>query len=114
MYSLELLVRSKTVSRRRFRKALQRLAREGADVPILDVQRASGDVTARAVTVLHALDEELERGSDEELGLDEVLARLAAERAPLTTVRFRTLVEEVAGRSLRGWFREQVPVKGEY
>ncbi|MDH3684578.1 MAG: hypothetical protein OEP95_00045 [Myxococcales bacterium] len=114
LYSLELLVRSKTVSRRRYRKALQRLAREGADVPILDVQRASGDVTARAVTVLHALDQELERGSDEELGLDEVLVRIAAKRAPLTTVRFRELVEEVAGRSLRGWFREQVPVKGEY
>ncbi|MGI9433205.1 MAG: hypothetical protein ACR2PQ_13370 [Myxococcota bacterium] len=114
LYSLELLVRSRTVSRRRFRKALQRLAREGADVPILDVKHASGDVTARAVTVLHALDQELERGSDEELGLDEVLVRLSAERAPLTTARFREVVEEVAGRSLRSWFREQVPVKGEY
>ena len=114
LYSLELLVRSKTVSRRRYRKALQRLAREGADVPILDVERASGDVTARAVTVLHALDQELERGSDEELGLDEVVARLAAERARVTTASFRGVVEDVAGRSLRSFFREQVPVKGEY
>jgi hypothetical protein len=114
LYSLELLVRSKTVSRRRFRNALQRLAREGADVPILDVKHSSGDVTARAVTVLHALDEELQRGSDGELGLDEVVARLAAERAPVTTPGFRALVEDVAGRSLRSFFRDQVPAKGGY
>lgn len=114
LYSLELLVRSKTVSRRRFRKALLRLAREGADVPILDVEHASGDVTARAVTVLHALDEELERGSDETLGLDEVVARLASERARVTTASFRKVAEEVAGRSLRTFFREHVPVKGDY
>jgi len=91
-----------------------RLAREGADVPILDVEHASGDVTARAVTVLHALDEELERGSDETLGLDEVVARLASERARVTTASFRKVAEEVAGRSLRTFFREHVPVKGDY
>ena len=114
LYSLELLVRSKTVSRRRYRKALQRLAREGADVPILDVEHASGAVTARAVTVLHTLGEELERGSDGELGLDEVVARLAADHARVTTSSFRGVVEALAGRSLRRFFREHVPVKGDY
>jgi len=108
------LVRSKTVSRRRYRKALQRLAREGADVPILDVEHASGAVTARAVTVLHTLGEELERGSDGELGLDEVVARLAADHARVTTSSFRGVVEALAGRSLRRFFREHVPVKGDY
>jgi len=83
-------------------------------VPILDVERASGDVTARAVTVLHALGKELERGSDEEIGLDEVVARLAADRARVTTSSFRGVVEELAGRSLRSFFREHVPVKGDY
>jgi len=109
-YSLELLVRSKTVSKARHRKALARLAARGAGVNALDVDAAVGPVAARAVTALHALDEELRRGSGGALSLDDVVRRLAAERGEVTTDRFRRVADEVAGRSLGAFFRARIPL----
>lgn len=109
-YSLELLVRSKTFSKSRYRKALAGLAERGAGASVLDVERAVGPVTARAVGVLHALDAELRRGSEGALSLDDVMRRLARERGAITSERFRKVVDEVAGRSLGAFFRANVPL----
>lgn len=110
LYSLELLVRSKTIGKARYRRALERFARRGAGVAALDVEVATGPVAARAVTALHALERELRAGSGGAIGLDHVVARLAGERGEITTERFRRLVDEVAGRSLGGFFRANVPL----
>jgi hypothetical protein len=113
LYSLELLARSKTIGRVRYRKALRRFAERGAGVVALDVDPAVGPVAARAVSALHALDGELRTATQERVTLDQVVARLAAERGELTTERFRQLVDEVAGRSLGAFFRAQIPLKAQ-
>jgi hypothetical protein len=111
LYSLELLVRSRTVSKARYRKALRGFAERGAGVEALDVHAAVGPVAARAASVLDALDAELRRGSEERLSLDDVVRRLALERGAVTTERFRQVVDEVAGRSLGAFFRARVPLR---
>ena len=110
LYSLELLARSKTLSKARYRKALARLAAHGAGVTALDVDAAVGPITARAAAALHELDLELRRGSEEKLSLDDVVRRLAAERGAVTTERFRSVVDAVAGRSLGAFFRAHIPL----
>jgi hypothetical protein len=110
LYSLELLVRSKTLSKARHRKALALLAKRGTGVTALDVDAAVGPVAARAATALHELDLELRRGSEGRLSLDDVVRRLAAERGAITTEGFRRTVDEVAGRSLGAFFRSRIPL----
>jgi hypothetical protein len=107
-YSLELLRRSRSVSRSRYEKALRRLAARGRGAP-LEVERADGPNTARAVTVLHALDDELRRVSEGAVSLDAVTAHLAGGRQEVTTERLQALCEELAGRDLGAFFRAQIP-----
>jgi len=109
LYSLELLVRSKTVSRRRYAKALRRMEERGRTVSRLAERISGGAFTARAVVVLHEIDEEIEAATDGESSLDEVVRRLSAERGVVTSERFRRLAEEVAGRQLSGLARRGVP-----
>jgi hypothetical protein len=106
-YSLELLVRSRSVSRRRHQKALRRLAERGRAAPALEVDSASGDVTAGAVTVLRDLDLEIEAATDGAADLDDVLARLTRWREPVTTELLRRAAIEVAGTELTGFFRSR-------
>ncbi len=106
-YGLELLVRSKTVSRSRHTRALAKLAREGRDARSLTGGESNGHVTARAVTVLGALDREISEASDGARSLDDVVRLLAQEGEPLSTEGLRVAAEEVAGASLEGFFRRQ-------
>jgi hypothetical protein len=110
LYSLELLARSKTISKKRYHKALDALAKRGVGIAALDVDAATGATTARAAAELHALDRELRRGSDERITLDDVVRRLAEERGTITTDRFRAVVDDVAGRSLGAFFRARIPL----
>ena len=109
LYSLELLRRSRSVSRRRYQKALGRIEERGQNSADLRAHRASGDVTARAVAVLHDLDKRLEADSSGEVSLDDVVARLAVERGKLTNERFQSLVAAVAGRDYASFFRTHLP-----
>jgi hypothetical protein len=109
LYSLELLRRSKTLSRSRYERSLARLAERGSRAPTLEVPKASGDVTARAVTVLHALDAEIRLVSNNAANLDGVVARLAEERKPVDAQRLRELAETVAGASLERFFARTAP-----
>jgi hypothetical protein len=110
LYSLELLVRSKTISKKRYHKALEALAARGAAVTALDVPSATGTTTARAAAELHALDLELRQGSEDRVALDDVVRHLASERGAVTTERFRAVVDHVAGRSLGAFFRARLPL----
>lgn len=55
-YALELLRRSRGISKRRYQKAHRRLDEKGRKVSKLQVEHASGAVTARAVAVMRRLD----------------------------------------------------------
>lgn len=109
LYSLEVLVRSKTVSRRRYAKALRRMEERGRTVSRLAGQDSSGASTARAVVVLDEIDEEIEAATDGESSLDEVVRRLCEERGVVTYQRFRSIAEEVAGRQLSSLARLGAP-----
>ncbi len=78
LYSLELLVRSKTVSRRRYRKALSRMEEKSRGVVSLAGEHASGAVTARAVVLLHEIGEQIEAATGGESSLGEVVRRLCS------------------------------------
>ncbi len=107
-YGLELLVRSKAVSRRRHRRALEKIAIRGRAADRLTTGDAHGAVTARAVTVLRALDAEIRTATRERRSLDSVLVTLAHDPQPITNARLRAVAEEVAGRDLATFFATHV------
>ena len=97
-YSLELLRRSGTIGDESFQEAMAKLERRGRAVRSLVGGDASGDVTARAVTIFHALDQRLRDESDGVRSLDDVLRALQRDPDAVEPQRFRLLIAEVAGR----------------
>ncbi len=107
-YSLEALVRSKTISRRRYERALQRLAKRGGAVQRVGGDDSRGDITARAVGLLHELDAEIVRVSDGEKNLDDVLRALVGGTGAITLESFRATCERVAGAPLARFFDRSI------
>jgi hypothetical protein len=107
-YGLQLLKRSKTVSKHRYKRALAALGRRGRGVGKLAVEDAHGEITARAVQVLSELDDEIRAASDGNASLDTVLARLSRGRTSITNERFKALAEKAAGRDLTAFFSARV------
>ncbi len=105
LYSLEALVRSGTLSRRRYERALEHMAEKGRSARDLTADEASGRVTGRAVAVLHELDKEIRRESGDARGLDDVVRALSAEGGQVDARRLREAAEAVAGTDLAGFFR---------
>jgi hypothetical protein len=98
-YSLEILRRSGAISETRHAKAQARLAEWSKQSGPLGVARSQGAVTARAVGVMRALDEEIRRVRGGKAGLDDVV-RLLPRGGVVTTEAFRAAAERVAGRPL--------------
>jgi hypothetical protein len=108
-YSLVLLQRTKTISDERYRKSLEKIAREGAAVDNLRVSRSSGAITARAADVLHRLDRHVRAETGDRKGLDDVLRALVTADVAITTDDFRRAAENATGLDLAAFFRENVP-----
>lgn len=106
-YSLELLVRSRGVSKRRHANALDELERRGRGAQLAGT-RSSGAETARAVAVLRDLDALIRSETSDRVSLDAVVAVLARQQAPVTTAGFRATAEGVTGLDLGGFFRSRV------
>ncbi len=107
-YSLELLVRSRTLSKKRYQKVLAQIAARGREAPRLEVERSTGATTARAVTVLYALDREIRDGSKGVRSLDDVVRILFQQGGEVTSQRLRQIAEDLSGRDLRAFFRRQL------
>ena len=94
------------------RSATRRCSRSspsaGGEAPTLEVERSSGATTARAVTVLHALDREIRDGSGGARSLDDVVRILFQQGGEVTTKRLRQIAEDLSGRDLRAFFRRQL------
>jgi hypothetical protein len=103
-YSLQALVRSRTISLRRYEKALARKRRRARRATGGMDGDAAGDVTARAVTIFHDLDRQIRDATNERASLDDVLARLVKSRRTLTTTRLRHVSEKIARTSLKTLF----------
>ncbi|HSJ97114.1 MAG TPA: hypothetical protein VLC53_08575, partial [Myxococcota bacterium] len=105
LYSLEALWRSRTISKRRYERALAGIESRGRNVrSVVATERASGAVTARAVGLLRELDAEIRAASDETRGLDDVVRELTASPDALSLAHFRKLCERVAGTRLPDFF----------
>jgi hypothetical protein len=107
-YSLELLVRSHTLSKKRYEKALAQLAVRGRQAPVLEVDRSNGATTARAVTVLHALDQLIRESSAGARSLDDVVRVFYQQGGKVTTERLRRIAEDLSGRPLDAFFQKQL------
>jgi len=108
-YSLQLLVRSGTISKDRLDLALERQAERGKESTHLRSKSISGAGTARAVTVLRALNGVIRDATSETKDLDDVLRILVAEGGSLTTERVKRAAEQVSGKDLTSFFESQVP-----
>lgn len=104
LYSLEALVRSKTISRRRYERALERIEAKGRSVTSIAVDGANGAIASRAVIVLRSLDAELRRVTGGQKSLDDVVRALAERPQAISLARFREVAERVAGQKLPAFF----------
>jgi hypothetical protein len=107
-YSLQALVRSRTVSQRRYERALERIIARGRKAKTLRVARADRNVTNRAVGVLAKLDQRMRDRTGDRVSLDDVLARLARARHPVTTARLQQIVEKLTGVAFGPFFERHV------
>ncbi len=108
-YSLEILGRSGTVSPERLQRAFETLAKRGTEAAHLRSKSVSGAGTARAVTVLRALDQRIRDATDQTRGIDDVARLLVRDGGTVTTVRVQQLAEQVSGLDLSAFFRSEVP-----
>ncbi|HEU4427725.1 MAG TPA: hypothetical protein VFT98_03140 [Myxococcota bacterium] len=106
-YGLELLVRSRGVSKRRHARALEALERRGRSAKLAGTI-STGAETARAVAVLEDLDAHIRSETGDRMSLDAVAAVLARQAAPVTTAGFRATAENVTDLDLAGFFRSRV------
>ena len=107
LYSAELLVRSRTMSKRRYDGVMERIAARGAEAKLLG-RGSEGASTARAVTLLRELDAELRARTEHQKNLDDVVAELARKRQPVSTASFRATAERVSGLDLDAFFQSRV------
>lgn len=98
-YSLKLMWRSGTLSKRRYDAAFAQLEDWGGELTLEDLatDRARGPVTARAVLLMRDLDREIHRRTGRSKSLDAVVRRLVEAREPVDLAKFRDAVEQVMG-----------------
>ncbi len=101
-YALKIMRRSGTITKNRYAIAHQALSDWGKDVASLRQPHASGAVTAKAVGVFRALDQEIRKRTKGQHNLDDVARELASDyRKPVTLKKLREVAERIAGGSLK-------------
>lgn len=108
-YSLELLARSHTISPERAQRAYDAQALRGKEAVHLRSKSVSGAGTARALTALRALDQEIRDATHGTKSLDDVARVLVVEGGVITTDRMEQISERVSGTDLSGFFKSQIP-----
>ena len=96
-YGMVILHRSGTISDRRYAAAIRKQSEWGSSVNHLCNAKSSGAITARAVTVLADLDNEIRAMSNSRKSLDDVVIALAASEQAITLGEFATIVRRFAG-----------------
>lgn len=109
LYSLEVLLRSRSISKTGYQRALEKLEEKGKGTTTLRVPRADGKTTAAAVLVLKKLDDEIRARTADQKSLDDVLRLTLRWREEITTDSFRQIAEAVAGGDLSAFFERHVP-----
>jgi hypothetical protein len=96
-YGIEAMRRSGGSSTIRFQETLKDLGKWAAKVKTLRTTHSTGEVTARGVLLLIALDQEIQKASAGKKNLDAV-TRILAEKASVTNKDFTDAVRSVLGR----------------
>ena len=100
-YSLTLLLRSDGISRRRYDKSFETLARWSADTPCTATDRSKGKQTAHGALIMRALDAEIRSETGDKASLDTLVRKLVQAEGGLTNASFRASVKEITGVSVR-------------
>lgn len=108
-YSIKILRTSGTLSNRRMELALEDSREWGKDVRNLFVANASGEVTARATTLLAELDLWLTENSTGGRGLDDVVAEMIAAEQIYSYRALCLAAREVSGTSVPSLSPDRVP-----
>lgn len=95
--TLRLLRDSNTISAKRFDKALAGFAERGEAVETLTTPAASGAVRARAVTIIAALDAEIEKLTDESKNIFDLVRAVQVADEPLDSDVLRIHALELTG-----------------
>jgi hypothetical protein len=95
-YSIELMRRTGLLSASRHEKALDWMRDFGKPVHRLDTSRSKGRVTARAVLLFDALDDEIRIRTEDESSLDDV-TRALMEKREVSRKDLREMVETLTG-----------------
>lgn len=98
-YSLELLRRSGTVSLARYEAGLEHLRSWSRAADTLCNRHSTGPETALAVTIMHALDEEIKKETDGEHDLDDLLYALLESGRKASLDRLRDAAEALIGEN---------------
>ena len=99
-YAIELLRRAGGISDERYEQIYKKLSKWGEEVKSLRTNRSSGPVTARAVILLKALDQEIRSNTQGAKSLDDV-AQALMRIDKVTTDDFTDLTENVLGAKSR-------------
>jgi predicted metalloprotease with PDZ domain len=107
-YSIEALRRSGGISERRHAEALASLEKWAKRAPTLFAAQSNGPITARAVLTFRQADAELRAATHGKKSLDDVARRLAGARGEVTLASLQRIAQEIAGRPLRTFERDQL------
>ncbi|MDG2047086.1 MAG: hypothetical protein P8J79_07695 [Halioglobus sp.] len=100
-YSLTLLLRSDGISRLRYNKSFETLARWSANTRCTATDRSKGKQTAHGALVMRALDAEIRSQTGEKASLDTLVRKLVQANEGLTNASFRASVTEITGMPVR-------------
>jgi len=100
-YTLEIMRRSGTISRKRFDIGLGKLAEWARQAKSLNSNRSSGARTARGALVMRDLDSELRKRSGGKYSLDDVARQLSADRQAVSLEQLREISAKLVGGPLQ-------------
>lgn len=100
-YAIEILHRSGGSSPERYARTHEWLRDWGKNVKSIYTSRSTGEITARSVGILKALDDELKRATEGKKGIDDVSRALMRQRERVSLKQLRQITRELAGRDLK-------------
>lgn len=108
--TLKILHRSGTISTDRFFASLAKFAQRGQDIDSLSATNASGAITARAVDIFSAVDNELQSRTDGQVDIFDLIRHLMTSSTAVDLTDLRVITAELTdGRPMKALDDRHVP-----
>jgi hypothetical protein len=107
-YSIQTLRRSRGISQKRYKQAMENLKKWARRSPTLFAKSSSGATTARAVLVFQQVDAEIRSITGNAASLDDVARKLAAKRGEISLIDLQEIAQQVAGKPLQSLQRDRL------